>query len=154
MPKPSRYRGDRVERLALSTYLKLTRASETLWNRLAPGLQRHDLTPSQFGVLEALYHLGSMHQRDLGERILRSSGNMTLVIDNLEKRGLVERRRSADDRRFVSIHLTGTGSELIARVFPAHARAITDEMSALEPEEQRTLGRLCRQLGRKQDAPV
>ena len=58
MPKPSRYRGDRAERLALSAYLKLTRASESLWKRLAPGLAREDLTVSQFGVLEALHHLG------------------------------------------------------------------------------------------------
>jgi MarR family transcriptional regulator, 2-MHQ and catechol-resistance regulon repressor len=149
-----RYRGSESEVLALSTFVKLSRAANTLSARLARGLADSDLTESQFGVLEALYHLGPLHQCDLAEKILRSSGNMTLVIDNLEKRGLVERRRSADDRRFVSIHLTGTGSELIARVFPAHARAITDEMSALEPEEQRTLGRLCRQLGRKQDAQV
>ena len=147
MPKPSRYSGDRVERLALSTYLKLTRASETLWNRLAPGLQRHDLTPSQFGVLEALYHLGSMHQRDLGERILRSSGNMTLVIDNLEKRGLVRRERSVDDRRFILVHLTEEGARLIRRVFPAHAEAITRRLAVLTSEEQRALGNLCRKLG-------
>jgi MarR family 2-MHQ and catechol resistance regulon transcriptional repressor len=147
MPKPSRYSGDRVERLALSTYLKLTRAGETLWNRLAPGLQRHDLTPSQFGVLEALYHLGSMHQRDLGERILRSSGNMTLVIDNLEKRGLVRRERSVEDRRFIQVHLTEEGARLIRRVFPAHADAITRELAVLTPEEQRALGNLCRKLG-------
>lgn len=147
MPKASRYSGDRVERLALSTYLKLTRASETLWNRLAPGLQRHDLTPSQFGVLEALYHLGSMHQRDLGERILRSSGNMTLVIDNLEKRGLVRRERSVDDRRFIQVHLTEEGARLIRRVFPAHADAITRQLAVLTPEEQRALGNLCRKLG-------
>src|SRR5215207_2233781 len=147
MPKPSRYRGDRVERLALSTYLKLTRASETLWNRLAPGLQRHDLTPSQFGVLEALYHLGSMHQRDLGERILRSSGNMTLVIDNLEKRGLVRRERSAEDRRFIRVHLTEDGERLIRRVFPLHADAITRQLAVLTQEEQRALGNLCRKLG-------
>ena len=141
MPKASRYSGDRVERLALSTYLKLTRASETLWNRLAPGLQRHDLTPSQFGVLEALYH------RDLGERILRSSGNMTLVIDNLEKRGLVRRERSVDDRRFIQVHLTEEGARLIRRVFPAHADAITRQLAVLTPEEQRALGNLCRKLG-------
>ena len=147
MPKPSRYSGDRAERMALSTYLKLTRASETLWNRLAPGLQRHDLTPSQFGVLEALYHLGSMHQRDLGERILRSSGNMTLVIDNLEKRGLVRRERSVEDRRFIQVHLTEEGAGLIRRVFPAHADAITRQLAVLTPEEQRALGNLCRKLG-------
>jgi len=147
MPKPSRYRGDRVERLALSTYLKLTRASESLWNRLAPGLQRHDLTLSQFGVLEALYHLGSMHQRDLGERILKSSGNMTLVIDNLEKRGLARRERSVEDRRFIQVHLTEEGARLIRRVFPAHADAITRQLAVLTQEEQRALGNLCRKLG-------
>ncbi len=147
MPKPSRYRGDRVERLALSTYLKLTRASETLWTRLAPGLQRHDLTPSQFGVLEALYHLGSMNQRDLGERILKSSGNMTLVIDNLEKRGLARRERSVEDRRYIQVHLTEEGERLIRRVFPAHADAITRQLAVLTQEEQRALGNLCRKLG-------
>jgi MarR family 2-MHQ and catechol resistance regulon transcriptional repressor len=147
MPKPSRYRGDRVERLALSTYLKLTRASESLWNRLAPGLQRHDLTPSQFGVLEALYHLGSMHQRDLCERILKSSGNMTLVFDNLEKRGLARRERSLEDRRFIQVHLTEEGARLIRRVFPAHADAITRQLAVLTQEEQRALGNLCRKLG-------
>ncbi len=147
MPKPSRYRGERVERLALSTYLKLTRASETLWNRLAPGLQRHDLTPSQFGVLEALYHLGPMHQCELGERILKSSGNMTLVIDNLEKRGLARRERSAEDRRFIRVHLTDEGERLIRRVFPVHADAITRQLAVLTQEEQRALGNLCRKLG-------
>ena len=147
MPKPSRYRGDRVERLALSTYLKLTRASETLWNRLAPGLQSHDLTPSQFGVLEALYHLGPMHQCDLGARILKSSGNMTLVIDNLEKRGLVRRERSAEDRRVIRVHLTDAGERIIRRVFPVHADAITRRLAVLTQEEQRALGNLCRKLG-------
>ncbi|HET9040842.1 MAG TPA: MarR family transcriptional regulator [Gemmatimonadales bacterium] len=147
MPKPSRYRGDRVERLALSTYLKLTRASETLWNRLAPGLQGYELTPSQFGVLEALHHLGPMHQCELGERILKSSGNMTLVIDNLEKRGLVRRERSLEDRRFIQVHLTEDGERLIRRVFPMHADAITRQLAVLTQEEQRALGNLCRKLG-------
>ena len=147
MPKPSRYRGSNAERLALSTYLKLTRASEGLWNRLAPGLQRGELTPSQFGVLEALYHLGPMHQCDLGERILKSSGNMTLVIDNLEKRALVRRERSLEDRRFIQVHLTPEGERLIRRVFPGHADAITRELAVLTQEEQRTLGNLCRKLG-------
>ena len=147
MPKPSRYRQDRAERLALSTYLKLTRASERLWNRLALGLQREDLTPSQFGVLEALYHLGPMCQRDLGERILRSSGNMTMVVGNLERRGLVRRERSADDHRFNQVHLTPEGERLVRRVFPGHADAITRELAILTQEEQRNLGNLCRKLG-------
>jgi MarR family 2-MHQ and catechol resistance regulon transcriptional repressor len=147
MPKPSRYRRDRAERLALSTYLKLTRASDRLWDRLALGLQREDLTPSQFGVLEALFHLGPMCQRDLGERILRSSGNMTLVVGNLERRGLVRRERPAEDHRYNQVHLTAEGERLVRRVFPGHADAITRELAILTQEEQRTLGNLCRKLG-------
>jgi len=146
-PRPSRYRREPTERLALSTYLKLTRASDRLWDRLALGLQREDLTPSQFGVLEALFHLGPMCQRDLGERILRSSGNMTMVVGNLERRGLVRRERSAEDRRFYQVHLTAEGERLIRRVFPEHADAITRELAVLTHEEQRALGNLCRKLG-------
>jgi MarR family 2-MHQ and catechol resistance regulon transcriptional repressor len=147
MPKPSRYRQDRTERLALSTYLKLTRASDRLWDRFALGLQRESLTPSQFGVLEALFHLGPMCQRDLGERILRSSGNMTLVVGNLERRGLVRRERLAEDHRYYQVQLTAEGERLIRRVFPGHADAITRELAVLTQEEQRTLGNLCRKLG-------
>jgi MarR family 2-MHQ and catechol resistance regulon transcriptional repressor len=147
MPKPSRYRQDQAERQALSTYLKLTRTSDRLWDRLALGLQREGVTPSQFGVLEALFHLGPMCQRDLGERILRSSGNMTMVIGNLERRGLVRRARSTEDRRYLQVHLTAQGERLVRRVFPEHAAAITRELSVLTREEQRTLGHLCRKLG-------
>jgi MarR family 2-MHQ and catechol resistance regulon transcriptional repressor len=147
VPKPSRYRTDRAERLALSTYLKLTRAADRLWDRLAAGLQREGLTTSQFGVLEALYHLGPMHQRDLCERIRRSSGNMTLVMRNLEKRGLVRRERQAEDRRFNRVDLTAEGERLIRRVFPAHAVAISRELAVLTQEQQRALGHLCRKLG-------
>jgi MarR family 2-MHQ and catechol resistance regulon transcriptional repressor len=147
MPKPSRYRQDQAERQALSTYLKLTRTSDRLWDRLALGLQREGVTPSQFGVLEALFHLGPMCQRDLGERILRSSGNMTMVIGNLERRGLVRRARSTEDRRYHQVLLTAQGERLVRRVFPEHAAAITRELSVLTREEQRTLGHLCRKLG-------
>ena len=72
---------------------------------------------------------------------------MTLVIDNLEKRGLVRRERSVEDRRFIQVHLTEEGTRLIRRVFPAHADAITRQLAVLTPEEQRALGNLCRKLG-------
>lgn len=101
----------------------------------------------QFGVLEALLHLGPMTQCVLGEKLLRSGGNITLVIDNLEKHGLVRRERQTEDRRTIVIHLTPKGMRLIKRVFPAHAKMILKEMSQLEPKEQEDLRRLCRKLG-------
>jgi len=110
------------------------------------------LTVSQFGVLEAIFHLGPMYQRELGNKILKSSGNITMVVDNLERRGLVERRRDRSDRRYVSVHLTQTGSDLIERVFPEHVERIEKQFSVLTSQEKDQLGQLCKLLGQSSDA--
>jgi MarR family 2-MHQ and catechol resistance regulon transcriptional repressor len=73
-----------------------------------------------------------------------------MVVDNLEKRGLVERERARDDRRFITIHLTKEGRKLIGELFPRHAVAIREEMSVLSPAELEKLGRLCKRIGLKE----
>ena len=108
------------------------------------------LTPSQFGVLEALYHIGPMCLTDLAHKILKTSGNLTLVVGNLEKRGLVTRQQQSHDRRFVSVAMTEKGRKLMARIFPAHLEQIVEFMERLSPAQQDELGRLCRQLGKNQ----
>ena len=146
---PTHYQGTPEEVLALNTFIKLTRAVESLGARLARHGTLGNLTPSQFGVLESLYHLGPMCQGEVNAKVLRSTGNMTLVLDNLEKRGLVRRERDADDRRMVNISLTEAGRELISGVLPHHVAAIVEEMSVLTPAEQATLGQVCRKLGKQ-----
>jgi MarR family 2-MHQ and catechol resistance regulon transcriptional repressor len=141
------HKGNAREVRALDAFIKLMRASETLNGRLNASLAQADLTVSQFGALEALFHLGPLCQKDIAHKLLKSGGNITLVVDNLQKRGLVERRRDTDDRRFVTVHLTDEGKQLIARVFPAHLERIVDAMDALGVDEQAELGRLCKQLG-------
>jgi len=137
------------EARALKTYVKLMRATESMTARVHRQLSTFGLTFSQFGVLEALYHLGPMSQSEIGQKILRSSGNMTMVIDNLEKRKLVRRERNRADRRFYIIHLTDEGKKLISSIFPSHAAEIARELDVLTPSEQQTLGRLCKKLGLK-----
>lgn len=141
------YMGSKEEVRALGVYVKLMRAAESLTARVHRHLARERLTVSQFGALEALYHLGPLHQYEIGQKILKSSGNITTVIDNLEKRGLVKRVRDAKDRRCVQVRLTEEGDKLIGRIFPAHADLITREMGRLTPVEQEELGRLCRRIG-------
>lgn len=134
------------EKIALATFTKLMRATETLSSVVHQHLPEQGLTISQFGVLEALYHLGPMCQRDIGAKILKTSGNITQVIDNLEKRKLVERRRNEEDRRYYTIHLTPAGERCIAEIFPRHARKITEALAILDPDEQQQLGSLCRKF--------
>ena len=136
-------------RLALATLVKLLRATESVTGRICAHLAGSKLTQSQFGVLEALFHLGPLSQGEVGRKILKSSGNMTMVIDNLEKGGLVKRERKSDDRRVLTIHLTAKGKRLIANLFPRHAENIVNEMSVLTQAELKELGRLCKKLGGK-----
>jgi len=142
------FRGKRNEVRALDAYIKLSRASGTIDAQLAANLARLGVTTGQLGVMEALMHLGPLTQTELGRKLLRSGGNVTTVIDNLERRGLVERQRNLDDRRVVTVTLAGTGRELIEQIFPDHARAVAQAMATLTVAEQEELGRLCRKLGR------
>jgi MarR family 2-MHQ and catechol resistance regulon transcriptional repressor len=104
------------------------------------------LTTSQFGILEAIYKNGPLHQVDLARQILKTPGNMTIVIDNLEKLGLVERARGKRDRRFIQIVLTPQGSRLIKQLYPAHIQQTDKIMGRLTDEERDELVRLCLKL--------
>lgn len=136
--------------LALDTFIKFTRANDSLGARLQHHGTTGSLTMSQFGVLEALYHLGPMCPGEISSKLLKSGGNITLVIDNLEKQGLVSRERDNEDRRMVTVSLTEAGRELISRLLPEYVKSIVEELSSLTPEEQETLGQLCRKLGKKE----
>jgi len=148
----NRYLGNKAEIRALNTYVKLMRAAESATTRIHRHLASTGLTISQFAVLEALYHVGPLSQREIGKKILRSSGNITMVIDNLEKNGLVRRKRSEADRRFFIVHLTDKGYHLINKIFPLHASVITRDLGVLTATEQDALGRLCKKLGLREQS--
>lgn len=144
------FKGDSSEVRALDTYIKLVRAAESIVSRVHQQ-KEEGLTVSQFGVLEALHHLGPMHQRKIGLKLLKSGGNVTMVIDNLERRKLVERKRDQKDRRFVNVHLTPAGKKIIAETFPIRVALVKKEFGRLNDAEQEELGRLCRILGTADD---
>jgi MarR family transcriptional regulator, 2-MHQ and catechol-resistance regulon repressor len=144
---PTKYQGTAEERRALDVYIKLQRAAETVLARTTSHLAQHNLTVSQFAILEALYHLGTLSQRALGQKLLKSAGNMSIVLKTMEQRGLISRVRDPQDNRFVQVCITPHGRDLIDGIFHGHVAGIVHEMSILTPEEQRELGRLCRKLG-------
>ncbi|HWR16617.1 MAG TPA: MarR family transcriptional regulator [Terriglobales bacterium] len=144
---PSRYKGSVREQRALASYINLIRAANAVTSKAMKHLDAHGLTPSQFAVLEALHYVGPMCLSELAKKILRTSGNLTMVVDNLEKSGLVKRVQSSKDRRFVSVEITEKGQTLIAAIFPEHAAQVAELMSRLTAEEQETLRELSRKLG-------
>ena len=141
------YQGSPHEVRALDAFIKLVRASGSVVTRTSRHLADAGLTVGQFGILETLLHLGPLHQCELARKHLQSGGNVTMIVDNLEKAGLVRRERLPADRRYVRVCLTPAGRERIAAVFPEHVRQVCEQMDVLTADELAHLGRLCRKLG-------
>ena len=140
------YQGSKAEIDALNAYIKLMRAAESVTTRAHTILPK-DITLSQFSVLEALLHRGPLCQNELAGKLLRSAGNITHIVDNLEKAGLVSRERDQADRRFITVSLTAKGQAIISELFPKIAASLAIEFSLLSSAEQFTLGWLCKKIG-------
>lgn len=132
---------------ALRLWIALARCYGTFHRAVASKIAEYGLTPAQFGVLEALRHLGPMPLGELAEKLLVTGGNVTYVMDRLEEQGLVYRERSGEDRRVIRGKLTPKGRALIDRVFPDHAAFIESLAGHLDPGEQETLRALLKKLG-------
>lgn len=141
------FKGNKEELLSLNTWIRLLRASNSVFKKIKPTMVQYNLTVTQFAVLEALLHLGSLSQKAISQKLLRSSGNIVLVIDNLERDKLVLRRSDPNDRRVYNIVLTTKGERIIKKIFPDHVKIIIESFSTLNEDEQVELGRLCKKLG-------
>lgn len=133
--------------IALAMWVKLARAYSTFSHLSAKDIARYSLTQPQFAVLEILGHCGPMRLCDLSRKMMVSGGNMTVVVDNLEKEGLVHRLHDSDDRRAIHVALTRKGKKRFREIFTRHARFIARTASVLTEPEQEQLSRLLRKLG-------
>lgn len=133
--------------LALSTWVKLARAFTSFNKKSIDSIREFGLTQPQFSVIEVLGHLGPLKVGEICGKMLASGGNMTLVLDNVEKLGYVERIHSKEDRRAILVQLTSKGKLLFEDVFVKHAEQLTKCMSVLSADEQKTLGDLLKKLG-------
>lgn len=132
---------------ALKLLVVLERAVNSVNERLRRDFQAHEITDTEFGILEALYHKGPLLLGDLQRKILLSSGGVTYTVDRLAEKGLVERRECPTDRRARYAALTPKGEALIAKIFPNHAAVIEETMGVLSAREQDELIALLRKLG-------
>lgn len=125
--------------LALSTLVVFTRAEYTIHRKEYQTIKESGLTPAQFGVLEALYSKGDLKICEIIEKILTTSGNITVVIKNLEKDGLVKRNIDPEDKRSCIISLTEKGKDMIEGILPNHINNIKNVFEILTDEEKVTL---------------
>lgn len=136
------------EELSLRLWIALARCYGTLSREVAGKVAEYGLTTPQFGILEALFHLGPLTLGDLATKLLVTGGNITYLMDRLEDQGFVVRDRSESDRRVVCARLTALGEQTIRDIFPGHATFVRDLASHLEHDEQVELRRLLKKWGK------
>lgn len=145
MMKNKREYGE-VNNLNLNLVIALARTGNSEFRKTMKLLNKHGLTISQFGVLEALYHKGELCINQLIEKTLSTSGNMTVVVKNLEREELISKVQSPTDKRRWNIQITEKGSRLIEKIFPEHLEEIKQGFSILNINEKDELLRLLKKL--------
>jgi MarR family 2-MHQ and catechol resistance regulon transcriptional repressor len=143
-PMPATYAS-----LDLKLWTVLAKAYDAVRAHAFADIERHGLTPGEFGVLDTLYHKGPMLLGELQHRVLVTSGGISYLTDRLEKRGLVERRDYAADRRTKEAALTQEGEALMRQIFPEHTTAIERALAGVDPEVKEAAVSLLRTVGRR-----
>jgi len=119
---------------------RLIRASE------AHIFKKHQLTPTQFSVLETLYSKGDLRIQDLIDSILATSGNMTVVIRNMVRDGWITRETDPEDRRAYVVSITDAGRKKIEEALPDHIKNIQRLMQVFNSGEQAELTELLKKF--------
>ncbi|UVI30116.1 MarR family winged helix-turn-helix transcriptional regulator [Paenibacillus spongiae] len=133
---------------ALNLFIALSRASQWVNAHADRDIRRYGLNRTEFGVLELLYHKGAQPIQQIGGKVLMSSGNITYVVDKLERKNFAKRRASTDDRRLIFAEITEQGKQFIEEVFPGHTEVIEKAVEGLSPEEQQAAAKLLKKLGK------
>lgn len=132
---------------SLKLFIVLSRAHKAIHESTNQFFQKNGLNPTEFAVLELLFHKGRQPLQKIGNKILLASGSITYVIDKLEKRGFIIRVSCPSDRRITFAEITTEGEAFMATLFPEHEKQLHEMMSALNPDEKDQAIVLLKKLG-------
>jgi MarR family transcriptional regulator, 2-MHQ and catechol-resistance regulon repressor len=132
---------------SLKLFIVLSRAYKAINEHVNKVIQAYGLNPTEFAVLELLYHKGDQPMQQIGGKILLASGSITYVVDKLEQKGMLKRIACPTDRRVTYAQITEEGKKFIQDIFPEHAQQIDKLMSSLNESEKLEAIELLKKLG-------
>jgi MarR family 2-MHQ and catechol resistance regulon transcriptional repressor len=135
----------------IKAFVVFMKAAKSVQERIKHDIANYDLSPTEFAVLEILYHKGKQTVQQICNRILLASGSMTYVIDKLEKKDLLKRNFCKEDRRVIHLTITVDGRKLMDEIFPQHEIVIQELFGDLLIEEKKLLISILKKVGQKAD---
>ena len=134
--------------IELKLLIGLHRVCNEIDRRSSQIFAQYGLSLGQFAVLEVLYHKGNLSVGEVQKKILSTSGTIPVIVNNLTKRGLVERLTDVDDKRKCILHITEEGKKLMREVFPKNKTNIIDSMSNWSDEEKNQMLKILKKFER------
>jgi MarR family 2-MHQ and catechol resistance regulon transcriptional repressor len=116
--------------------------------KLESDLGKIGLTPPQFYVLATIGYAGSLPFGEIGAKMMVTVSNLTGIVDRLEEKKVVLRKRDETDRRVVHVTLTEKGTKLYQTTIPLFEKSISEIFSSLDLPRQKKLSALLRNLNR------
>lgn len=141
------YQADKQSQLDLRLFRIWMKASKALFDNVRKDIDRYEINPEHFMILELLYSKGPHPVQKISETLSIPSGSITYVVDKLEKKGFVERQSSPTDRRASHVVLTEKGNSLFDEIFPHHVETISKNLSFVSNEEKEQLIELLKKIG-------
>lgn len=135
------------EELSLKLFVVMSKAMRSIDLAVEKEIKKLGINPSEFGILEVLYHKGELPVQEIAEKILISSSRISYTLKQLEKKGFIERRACQKDGRVTYIQLSASGSQLMDELFTKHRQDLTNLFSALNNKEKEDLINLLKKLG-------
>lgn len=134
---------------SMAVYISMSRVINTLRRENNKLILKHDLTLGQFAVMEALYSKGRLSTGEVMEKILTTSGNIPVIVKNLDKDGFITREQDeADKRRFI-LDLTDKGKDLMDEIVPENLKFMDELISLWDDDEKEELIILMNKFRRK-----
>jgi MarR family transcriptional regulator, 2-MHQ and catechol-resistance regulon repressor len=128
--------------------VRFLRFSLSSHKKLESDLGKIGLTPPQFYVLATIGYAGSLPFGEIGAKMMVTVSNLTGIVDRLEEKKLVLRKRDETDRRVVHVTLTEKGTKLYKSTIPLFEKSISEIFSSLGLTNQKKLSALLRNLNR------
>jgi len=137
--------GERSDK-AMKTWVQISKTYNKFFTTEVQYFNEYKLTFNQFKVLEVLYHRGDLNISSITKLTTSTPGNITVVIKNLKRDGLIHSLCDPKDKRASILSISEQGKEIISSLFPQHAQNITKYMDILEDEELETLQTLLKKV--------
>ncbi len=129
-----------------SLWVRFLRVSLQSHKKLEDDLHKVGLTPPQFYVLATIGYAGGLPFGEIGAKMMVTVSNLTGIVDRLEEKKLVLRKRDENDRRVVHVVLTEKGAKLYKSTLPLFEKSVGEIFSILDSAQQKELSGLLRRL--------